>query len=127
MAFVIYPATVAGGDGMATIDAAVVTTQNSTDVVVERNGGKTHGRGRGGVSDEKDVAATPVWREIDFDNVVNYRLEKSSNGKHIAHTYVIICVRGSRAQSGEEEGGTNIVSIIIIIIIICSIMKLKNV
>jgi len=28
-----------------------------------------------------DVPAAPSWKEIDFDDVVNYRLEKSSDGK----------------------------------------------
>jgi len=114
VAFVIYPATAVSSDGMATTDAVVVTTQDSADVVVERNGGKTHGRGRGGVSDEKAVATTPVWREIDFDNVVNYRLEKSSNGKHIhirnkliTHNLCVcfsVCA-GSRAHIVMRGGG----------------------
>lgn len=80
-AFVIYPTTAGDETSTATTDAAVVRAQDSVDVRVERNGGKSGGRGRGGVSDEKAVVAAPVWREIDFDNVVNYQLEKSSDGK----------------------------------------------
>jgi len=74
-AFVIYPTTAATGDGTST------ATTDSADVRVERNGGKRGGRGRGGVSDEKAVVAAPIRKEIDFDNVVNYQLEKSSDGK----------------------------------------------
>jgi len=87
-AFVIHPGTVDFGDPTSTAatDAAVVPVHDSADVMVERNGGKSGGRGRGDVGDKKAVAAAPVWREIDFDNVVNYRLEKSSDGKHIWHT-----------------------------------------
>jgi len=82
-AFVIYPGTAAGGDGtnMATTDAAVVTAHDSADVMVERNGGKSGGRGRGGVGDEKAVVTTPMGKEIDFDKVVSYQLEKSTDGK----------------------------------------------
>lgn len=80
-AFVIYPITAGDEMSTATTDSAVVRAQDSADVRIERNGGKSGGRGRGGVSGEKAVVAAPLWREIDFDNVVNYQLEKSSDGK----------------------------------------------
>ncbi|CAI6363056.1 unnamed protein product [Macrosiphum euphorbiae] len=85
-AFVIYPGTAAGGDVTSTdtADAAVVPTHDSADVMVERNDGKRGGRGRGGVGDKKAVA--PTGKEIDFDKVVSYQLEKSSDGKQQTQT-----------------------------------------
>jgi len=82
-AFVIYPGIAAGGEGTSTVatDAAVVPAHHSADVMVERNDGKRGGRGRGGVSEKKDVVAASMGREIDFDKIVNYQLEKSSDGK----------------------------------------------
>lgn len=87
-AFLVYLVTAADGlSGTTAATAAAVPANVSADVVVERNGGKRGGsRGRGGVGvhvDKKaaDVPATPSWKELDFDDVVNYRLAKSSNGK----------------------------------------------
>ncbi|XP_029346458.1 uncharacterized protein LOC115034267 [Acyrthosiphon pisum] len=86
-AFVIFPGTVAGGDGTST--ATTVPALDSADVMVERNGGKRGGRGRGGVGDEKAVVAAPVGREIDFDKIVSYQLEKSSDD-HYAVQYALV-------------------------------------
>ncbi|XP_022182330.1 uncharacterized protein LOC111042121 isoform X2 [Myzus persicae] len=92
VAFVIYPSTATdgGGTNTASTDAAVVRVEHSADVIIERrNGSKRRGRGRGGGGDEKAVAPAPVWKEIDFDNVVNYRLEKSSDD-HYAVQYSLV-------------------------------------
>lgn len=86
-AFVVYPATMADGVETTAAATANATTNGpanvSADVMVERNGGKSGGRGRSGVGDDekKVVAATPMWKELEFDNVINYRLKKSSDGK----------------------------------------------
>jgi len=91
-AFVIYPGIAASGE--ATSTATTDAARDSADVMVERNGGKSGGRGRGGIGHEKVVVAAPVWREIDFDNVINYQLEKSSDGKHSKHRRnLCMCVR----------------------------------
>jgi len=86
-AFVIYAATIADGIEMTAAATANATTTGpanfSADVMVERNGGKSGGRGRSGVGDDekKAMATTTAWKEVDFDNVINYRLKKSSDGK----------------------------------------------
>ncbi|KAE9539672.1 hypothetical protein AGLY_004924, partial [Aphis glycines] len=87
-AFLVYPVAAAGG-------LSGTTASTAADVVVERNGGKSGGgRGRGGVGlhvEKKaaDVPAVPSWKEVDFDDVVNYRLEKSSDD-HYAVQYGLV-------------------------------------
>ncbi|XP_025190793.1 uncharacterized protein LOC112591252 [Melanaphis sacchari] len=80
--FVVYPATAADGDGTtaaAATNAASAPPNVSADVMVGRNGGKSGGgRNRSGVGDG-DQKAAPTWKEVDFDDVVNYRLNKSSD------------------------------------------------
>ncbi|CAH1736758.1 unnamed protein product [Aphis gossypii] len=95
-AFLVYPVAAAGGlSGTTASTMAAVPATVSADVVVERNGGKSGGgRGRGGVGvhvEKKaaDVPAVPSWKEVDFDDVVNYRLEKSSDD-HYAVQYGLV-------------------------------------
>ncbi|CAH1736627.1 unnamed protein product [Aphis gossypii] len=94
-AFVLYPTTAADGvetTATATVNSTTTGPANfSADVMVERNGGKSGGRDRSGAGDDdkKAVAATPVWKEVDFDNVINYRLEKSSDD-HYAVQYSLV-------------------------------------
>lgn len=77
-AFVVYPAT-AAADSDGTIAPA---TDVPVDVVVERNGGKTGGRpsrGGSGVGAAEDaVKEAPTWKQINFNDVLNYQLERSS-------------------------------------------------
>jgi len=97
--FVVYPATAAAdGDGTtAPATDATVAAVPADAAVVERKGGKTGGRrsqarvrgriqaevclnqARSGVGAVEDVVkTTPTWKQIDFNDVLNYRLEKSS-------------------------------------------------
>ncbi|KAF0723256.1 Ig-like domain-containing protein [Aphis craccivora] len=85
--FFVYPTTAADDlDGTTAATAAAVSATVSADLVVERNGGQSgggHFRGAGVHVEKKtaDMPAAPSWKEVDFDDIVNYRLEKSSDSK----------------------------------------------
>ncbi|XP_060853047.1 uncharacterized protein LOC132930939 isoform X2 [Rhopalosiphum padi] len=89
-AFVVYPAT-AAADSDGTIAPA---TDVPVDVVVERNGGKTGGRlsrGGSGVGAAEDaVKEAPTWKQINFNDVLNYQLERSSTDDHYAVQYGLV-------------------------------------
>ncbi|XP_026804415.1 uncharacterized protein LOC113547993 [Rhopalosiphum maidis] len=85
-AFVVYPAT-AAADGDATIAPA---TDVPVDVVVERNGGKTGGRPSRGGSGVGAVKEAPTWKQINFNDVLNYQLERSSTDDHYAVQYGLV-------------------------------------
>ncbi|XP_026818813.1 uncharacterized protein LOC113557470 [Rhopalosiphum maidis] len=112
--FVVYPATAAtDGDGTtASATDATVAAVPADAAVVERKVGKTGGRRsqarvrgriqaevclsrvRSGVGAVEDaVKATPMWKQIDFNDVLNYRLERSSidaKGDHYAVQYGLV-------------------------------------
>uniref|UniRef100_A0A2S2NBE5 Ig-like domain-containing protein n=1 Tax=Schizaphis graminum TaxID=13262 RepID=A0A2S2NBE5_SCHGA len=90
-AFVIYPATAAADGDDRTIAPA---TDVPVDVVVERNGGKTGGRpirdGSGVNAVEDAVKEAPTWKQINFNDVLNYQLERSSTDDHYAVQYGLV-------------------------------------